>query len=135
MTTYIVRGWKTPIYYASVEVEADTPDEALTKARDELDNDAPYEDASGDYGPLLEMEACDADNDAFGARWFDPDERVRMASADLLATLKAVLPYAESHAEDWADGCRDGTYEDHDGLEACQNAIERANAMLAKLEG
>ena len=69
-------------------------------------------------------------------------ERVEYAAHDLLASLRAILPYAESRAEDMdetADDALTSGRDDADEARAAANkaicAVDAAKALLASLDG
>lgn len=57
------------------------------------------------------------------------DDQAKRA-VELLAKL---LPYAQSHAEDWSTGLEDGTYDDELGLAELGAAIDQADELLTEL--
>ena len=63
-------------------------------------------------------------------------ERVEYAAHDLLASLRAILPYAESRAEDMLEACGelDGCDPD-DATRKAVAAVDAAKALLASLDG
>jgi hypothetical protein len=66
-----------------------------------------------------------------------PADRARDAAADLLASLRAILPYAESMVEDMAIDVREGGGgpEDKASQAAAEASIAAAKALLASLDG
>lgn len=77
-----------------------------------------------------------------GGRGGKPCPRMRataltmLAAPDLLASLRAILPYAESRAEDMleSDGEADGC-DPSDETRKAVAAVDAAKALLASLEG
>ena len=93
MTRYSVTAWCDRLFTARCEVEAESPEDALTKARDAI-NDAPAEECDGGY-PWDEWRVDTADADAVHMQ-IDEAVRIRAAARKLLVALKA--------ASDWIDG-------------------------------
>lgn len=93
MTRYFVTAWCDRLFTAKCEVEAESPEDALTKARDAI-NDAPAEECDGGY-PWDEWRVDTAEADGV-LRHQDAEVTLRAAAPKLLATLKA--------AGEWIDG-------------------------------
>lgn len=71
-----------------------------------------------------------------------PIDRVRLEAESLLASLRAILPYAESRAEDMADraeearrgGDLDAAAEEQGWADKAVAAVDAAKALLASLD-
>jgi hypothetical protein len=123
MTRYTVTAWCDRPFTAWVEVEADTPQEALAKAREAID-DAPAEEC--DQGYHWDEWRVDTE-DADGVLCHKHSElRLRGAAPKMLAALLDALPYVEdvlSNPEQMACFKR-GVVQGH--AEAIRAAIEEA---------
>jgi hypothetical protein len=115
MTTYTAT-FRTDAEFATREIKAATPDQALTKARQLYDNDPldlMFESYDGGM-PVNEIAIEDADHDEL-AVWRDEDLRLRLAARDLLDAAELVV--ARWEQGDLAD------------------AVRRLDATIAKAKG
>ncbi len=90
MTTYTAY-FRTDSETANHEIEADTPEQALSKAQELYANDPSelwFEPYDGGM-PVNEIAIIDDDRDEV-AVWLDNDLRLRLAASDLLEALELV---------------------------------------------
>jgi hypothetical protein len=116
-------------------IEARSPDDAARIAADKPTADAEYsEDCDGENLAAVIDVAGDDDFTKSTTIDFEP-ERLRKAAPRLLAALTAILPYAEhenqSLYECWK---RDGDEAAKEESDACQRAIEQAQAAVTAAE-
>lgn len=99
MAKYNVKAWRDFTHCAEIEVEADTPEQAITIATQK------YEDGDGDWEdcgvggedihemraepPYEEEERAGPDGLQDSAAWRLPADRAKQCGPDLLAALKA----------------------------------------------
>jgi hypothetical protein len=78
----------TDANYASYDLAAETPEQALAAARalDEADDGSLYFTTYDDAPPVNQIEILDEDGEV--AEWLDDDLRLRLAAGDLLAALE-----------------------------------------------
>lgn len=90
MTTYTAY-FRTDAQYATEEIKAKTPAQALRKARRlaEDDQDLCFEPYDGKF-PINEIAICDGEENEL-ASWCDADLRLRLAASDLLAAARLVI--------------------------------------------
>jgi hypothetical protein len=91
MTTYTAY-FRTDAEFATREIKAATPEQALKKARRFYDNDPldlMFESYDGGM-PVNEIAINDADDDEL-AVWQDEDLRLRLAARDLHDALEAMI--------------------------------------------
>jgi hypothetical protein len=60
-------------------------------------------------------------------------EECNLADIEAERLLRAILPHAQSYADDWQTGLEDGTYEEKEGLEALQKALADAEALVGEV--
>jgi hypothetical protein len=91
MTTYTAY-FRTDAEFATREIKAATPEQALKKARRFYDNDPLDLDFESYYEamPVNEITINDADDDEV-AVWLDDDLRLRLAARDLLEAAELVV--------------------------------------------
>ena len=134
MNTYTAYFY-TDAEYASTEIEASTPQEALQKAqvRNDLENcDGLIFDHYDEGQPVNHIEILDADRNEL-AHWRDADLRLRMAAPELLAALEAVIDYAENEASA-LQNLKDSPTAAAEAEQA-SSAVDQARAVLAKVKG
>ena len=88
MTRHVVTAWCDRPFFAQCDVEADSPEEALTKARVEVQN-APAEECDCDY-PWDEWRV-DTDEQDGVLLHLDAPARLRNAAPALLAACRLVV--------------------------------------------
>jgi hypothetical protein len=91
MKTYTAT-FRTDAEFATLEIKAATPEQALKKARRFYDND-PLDLMFESYDsgmPVNEIAISDANDDEV-AVWLDDDLRLRLAARDLLDALEVVI--------------------------------------------
>jgi hypothetical protein len=91
MTTYTAT-FRTDAEFATREIKAATPEQALKKARRFYDNDPldlMFESYDGGM-PVNEIAISDANDDEL-AVWLDEDLRLRLAAHDLLEAAELVV--------------------------------------------
>lgn len=95
MTNYLITAWCDRPFYAQCEIDADTPQEALAKAKVAM-NDATAEECDHNYDwHEWRVDTEDAEGVLFHIdqpAWAHGDDN------KLLAALAALLPYAENEA-------------------------------------
>ena len=122
MTIYTAH-FRTDSEFATHEVEADTPDQALTKAQELFANDPlelwfePY-----DGIPVNEIAISDDHGDEV-AIWLGDDMRLRVAARDLLDALEELV------ARDRAEAAESGFTDDE------MTWLEDARRAIAKAKG
>ena len=91
MTTFTAY-FRTDGNYATLEIEADTPELALVQARKIADEDVPdlWYQAYDDGMPVNEIAIEDPDYNEL-AVWQDDDLRLRLAAQDLLDAARRVV--------------------------------------------
>jgi hypothetical protein len=93
MTTYFVTAWCDRLFTAQCEVEAETPQEALAKARTAID-DAPAEECDGGYQwDEWRIDTAEADGVLLH---LDDSLRVRSAAPKLLEALHAASAWIDA---------------------------------------
>jgi hypothetical protein len=85
MTRYFITAWCDRPFFAQCEVDADTPEEALAKARAAI-HDAPAEECDDDY-PWDEWRVDTAETDGVLLQR-DAPARLRAAAGNLLRGLR-----------------------------------------------
>jgi hypothetical protein len=100
--------------YASTEIDADTPEQALTLARamnesDEIEHFRHYDEAPA----VNQIEILDADRNEL-AHWRDADLILRIVAPDLRDILKEQTDAAQAVIDNWSSG----------DLAAAVNALE-----------
>lgn len=55
-----------------------------------------------------------------------------VAAKEAMALLASLVPFAESHCEDWESGLEDGTYEDRAGMEKLRETVTLAHLLIGK---
>jgi hypothetical protein len=89
MKTYTAYFY-TDANYASTEIEADTPEQALAVARAMNENDEIEHFRHYDEAPHVNQIEIFDDNYGEVAEWQDSELRLRLAAADMLALLKRI---------------------------------------------
>lgn len=92
MNTYRVY-FRSELQWASRDIEANTPEQALTEAKriaEERYLELYFENFSGFDAQINEIEVCDPEDNTL-AEWLDNDLRLRLAAADLFEALKQAL--------------------------------------------
>lgn len=103
MTRYFVTAWCDRPFYAQCEVEADTPEEALAKARETI-HDAPAEEC--DEGYYWDEWRVDTDKAEGVLLHLDEPARLQAAARKLLVALQAIVQEADNisyHTPLWKD--------------------------------
>lgn len=127
MTKTYTAYFYTDTHYASTEIEADTPEQALAAARkldEENSGDLYYHHYDGGP-PVNHIEILDEDRNEL-AHWRDADLLLRMAAPELLSALEAQTSAAQAVTDHWDDGDLAAAVR---GLAA---SIAAARAALAK---
>ncbi len=91
MTTYTAY-FRTDADFATHDIEADTPEQALAIARQLYDDDPldlMFESYDGGM-PVNEIAICDKDGQELSL-WLDHDMRLRLAASDLLEAAELVV--------------------------------------------
>jgi hypothetical protein len=129
MTTYTAT-FRTADTWATEDIEAETPELALQRARELADNDinaldwSTYDPASV---PLDEIE-IDGPDEA-GAVWQSEDLALRLAAPDVLDALEAQTDAAQAVIDAWAKGDLAGAVRMLDGsIPAARGAIAKAKS-------
>jgi hypothetical protein len=105
MTTYTAY-FRTDAEFATCEINATTPEQALTLARQFYDNDPlhlTFESYDCGIMPVNEIAIQDADHNEVTV-WLDEDLRLRLAARDLLEAAELVV--ARWEQGDLADAVR-----------------------------
>jgi hypothetical protein len=99
MTMFSVTAWCEVPFYALCEVEAETPEEALAKAR-ELIPDEPAEPTDHDYcWDEWRVDSPDTEGDADGLLLIlDEPAKLRNAAAKLLEALRSLVEATSGYA-------------------------------------
>jgi hypothetical protein len=106
MTKTYTAYFYTDAEYASTEIEADTPEQALEKAiaRYELkDGDGLIFDHYDEGQPVNHIEILDEDCYEL-AHWRDADLLLRMAAPEMLTALEGQTEAAQAVIDHWAKG-------------------------------
>jgi hypothetical protein len=120
--------FRTADTWATEEIDAETPEQALQQARALADNDidaldwCTYDPASV---PFDEIEIDGSDGGA-GAVWQSEDLALRLAASDELAALMAQTEAVQAVIDAWATGDLAGAVRSLDG------SIPAARAAIAK---
>jgi hypothetical protein len=126
MTTYTAY-LRTDSETATLAVEADTPEQALSKAQELYANDPSelwFEPYDGGL-PVNEIAIINSDHDEV-ALWLDDDLRLRFAAQDLLDALEELV------ARDRAEAAESGFTDDEmTWLEDARRAIAKAKGGAA----
>ncbi|MFO0958254.1 MAG: hypothetical protein U0800_12645 [Isosphaeraceae bacterium] len=93
MTRYFLTAWCDRPFYAQCEVEANSPEEALAKARESI-HDAPAEECDGSYN--WDEWRVDTDETVGVLLHLDEPARLRTAARKLLAALQAIVEEADN---------------------------------------
>ncbi len=126
MTTYTAY-FRTDSETATHEIEADTPEQALSKAQELYANDPSdlWFERYDDGMPVNEIEILDNNRDEV-AVWVDDDLRLRLAARDLLDALEELV------ARDRAEAAESGFADDEmTWLEDARRAIAKAKGGAA----
>jgi hypothetical protein len=94
MTKYEVTAWCSCPHYATFEVEAKSPREALEKARQQAPDEYP-EPCNGSAVDWAEFEICPNGDDAKSRTYFEPSRRAEVAAQRLLDAAEFALPVLE----------------------------------------
>lgn len=141
---YVVTLTAWAIIAGDITVDASSPEEAAKLAREGFEEASWPEDRCGDrmtpVGDSSQPVAVDCVYDPETGEQEWPDESpapIKYQRADdILAALRAILPYAESRAEDLVEakeaGMEDPAYP---GAADALAAVDAAKALLASLEG
>jgi hypothetical protein len=128
MITYIAYFY-TDANYASEEIEADTPEQALALAREMNERDEVEHFHHYDEGPPVNhIEILDADRNELG-HWRDDDLLLRMAGPELLDILKEQTDAAQAVIDNWSSGDLAAA------VNALEGLIEPARGIIARAEG
>jgi hypothetical protein len=112
MTRYFVTAWCDRPFYAQCEVEAETPQEALAKARDAIDDEPAEECDEGYYWDRWRVDTAGAEGLLLH---LDEDAALREAAPELLRACRMVVDRWERG--DLAEAAR-----------ACQRTIDQMAA-------
>ena len=128
MKTYTAYFY-TDAEYASTEIEADTPQRALTAARklDEEQNGDLYFEHYDEGFPVNHIEILDEDRNEL-AHWRDADLLLRMAAPELLNALEDQTNAAQAVIDNWASGDLAAAVRSLDA------SIATARAAIAKVQ-
>lgn len=133
MTKTYTAYFYTDANYAYDEIEAETPEQALAKAREMNDADEiTHFDSYDQAPPVNHIEILDQDRNEL-AHWYDADMHLRITGPELLAALEAIIPYAENEAAA-LDDLKDSPVAETEA-ERARKAVDQARAVIAKAKG
>lgn len=129
-TTYHILARCLRPFLAWIDIEADTPQEAIAKV-DRQDPGLIASAQDSESWPWDEFTAYNRDGKEL-LHALDPDARLREAAPALLEALQAVLPYARAEAEG-LEGYRGEDEVADQQADDAWKAVEQADAVLAAL--
>jgi hypothetical protein len=129
-TTYHILARCLRPFLAWIDIEADTPEDAIAQV-DRQDSDLIATAQDSESWPWDDFTACDRHGKEL-LHVLDSDARLREAAPALLEALIAVLPYAQAEAEGLEGFRRDDEVVSQEADRAWK-AVEQADALLATI--